>query len=43
MNILTGFISSTAGVVKVAGVDILENPVEVKNTSDIYPNSHLFT
>ncbi|MGI6123144.1 MAG: ABC transporter ATP-binding protein [Acetivibrionales bacterium] len=30
MNILTGFISSTAGVVKVAGVDILENPVEVK-------------
>ncbi len=30
MNILTGFISSTSGVVKVGGVDILENPVEVK-------------
>ncbi len=30
MNILTGYISSTSGVVKVAGVDILENPVEVK-------------
>lgn len=31
MNILTGFISSTSGVVKVGGVDILENPVEVKS------------
>lgn len=30
MNILTGFTSSTSGVVKVGGVDILENPVEVK-------------
>ncbi len=30
MNILTGYISSTSGVVKVAGVDILDNPVEVK-------------
>lgn len=30
MNILTGYISSTSGVVKVAGVDILENPVDVK-------------
>lgn len=30
MNILTGYISSTSGVVKVGGVDILENPVEVK-------------
>ena len=30
MNILTGFISSTSGVVKVGGVDILENPIEVK-------------
>lgn len=30
MNILTGFISSTSGVVKVAGKDVLENPVEVK-------------
>lgn len=30
MNILTGFTSSTSGVVKVGGADILENPVEVK-------------
>lgn len=30
MNILTGFISSTSGNVKIAGYDILENPVEVK-------------
>ncbi len=30
MNILTGFISSTEGTVKVAGFDVLENPVEVK-------------
>jgi len=30
MNIITGFISSTSGVVKVAGFDILEDPVEVK-------------
>lgn len=30
MNILTGFISSTSGTVKVAGFDVLENPVEVK-------------
>jgi len=30
MNILTGFISSTSGTVKVAGYDVLENPNEVK-------------
>jgi ABC-2 type transport system ATP-binding protein len=30
MNILTGFISSTSGTVKVAGYDVLENPIEVK-------------
>lgn len=30
MNILTGFISSTSGTVKVAGYDVLENPVEIK-------------
>lgn len=30
MNILTGYISSTSGVVRVAGKDVLENPVEVK-------------
>lgn len=30
MNILTGFISSTSGSVKVGGYDVLENPIEVK-------------
>ncbi|NLW02324.1 MAG: ATP-binding cassette domain-containing protein [Clostridiaceae bacterium] len=30
MNIITGFISSTSGTVRVAGYDILENPVGVK-------------
>ncbi len=30
MNILTGFVSSTSGSVKVAGYDVLEDPVEVK-------------
>jgi len=30
MNIITGFISSTSGTVRVAGYDILEHPVEVK-------------
>jgi len=30
MNIITGFISSTSGTVRVAGHDILENPVEIK-------------
>ena len=30
MNIITGFISSTSGSVRVAGYDILENPVEGK-------------
>ena len=30
MNILTGYISSTSGTAKVAGFDILENPIEAK-------------
>ncbi len=30
MNILTGYISSTSGTAKIAGFDILENPVEAK-------------
>lgn len=37
MNILTGFISSTSGLVKVGGVDILENPVEVKKQIGYLP------
>ena len=30
MNMLTGYISSTAGTAKVEGYDILEQPMEVK-------------
>ena len=30
MNILTGYLSADAGDVKIAGVDILENPIEAK-------------
>jgi len=39
MNIITGFISSTSGTVRVAGHDILENPVEVKNISVTFRSS----
>jgi len=45
MNIITGFISSTSGTVRVAGYDVLENPVEVKKhigylpeQPPLYPN-----
>lgn len=37
MNILTGFISSTSGTVKVDGFDILENPIEVKKRIGYLP------
>jgi ABC-2 type transport system ATP-binding protein len=37
MNILTGFISSTSGTVKVAGYDVLENPAEVKKRIGYLP------
>ncbi|NLM75608.1 MAG: ATP-binding cassette domain-containing protein [Clostridiaceae bacterium] len=37
MNILTGYISSTSGTIKVAGHDILENPVEVKKRIGYLP------
>ena len=30
MNILTGYLSATSGSVKIAGYDILENPMEAK-------------
>ena len=30
MNILTGYLSSTSGSVSVAGIDVLENPLEAK-------------
>ncbi|RCX20936.1 ABC-2 type transport system ATP-binding protein [Anaerobacterium chartisolvens] len=37
MNIITGFISSTAGTVKVDGYDIMENPREVKKRIGYLP------
>ena len=30
MNILTGYLSATEGTAKIAGIDILENPMEAK-------------
>ena len=30
MNILTGYLSSTSGRVSVAGIDILDNPLDAK-------------
>ena len=30
MNILTGYLSSTSGNVSVAGINVLENPLEAK-------------
>ena len=37
MNIITGFLSSTSGTVKVNGFDILENPVEAKKCIGYLP------
>jgi len=37
MNILTGYLSSTAGTAKVGGVDILENPYEAKQLIGFLP------
>jgi ABC-2 type transport system ATP-binding protein len=37
MNIITGFIPSTEGTVKVCGYDILENPKEVKKRIGYLP------
>ncbi len=37
MNIITGFISSTSGTVKVDGYDIMENPREVKKRIGYLP------
>jgi ABC-2 type transport system ATP-binding protein len=37
MNILTGFISSTSGTVKVSGFDVLEHPEEVKKRIGYLP------
>ena len=37
MNILTGYLSATAGTCKVNGVDILENPLEAKRNIGFLP------
>ncbi|MBE6542102.1 MAG: ATP-binding cassette domain-containing protein [Ruminococcaceae bacterium] len=37
MNILTGYLSSTSGVAKVGGIDILENPYEAKKIIGFLP------
>ena len=37
MNILTGFLSSTSGSVKIAGFDILKNPIEAKRRIGFLP------
>ena len=37
MNILTGYLSATSGTVKIAGYDILENPMEAKKHIGFLP------
>ena len=37
MNILTGYLSSTSGVAKVGGIDVLENPYEAKKLIGFLP------
>ncbi len=37
MNILTGYLSATSGSVKIAGTDILENPIEAKRHIGFLP------
>ncbi len=37
MNIITGYLSSTEGSVKVDGIDILENPIKVKKKIGYLP------
>lgn len=37
MNILTGFLSATSGKVKIAGIDVLENPIEAKKRIGFLP------
>ena len=37
MNILTGYLSATSGKAKIAGVDILENPIEAKSHIGFLP------
>jgi ABC-2 type transport system ATP-binding protein len=37
MNIITGYLSATSGTAKVAGFDVLENPIEVKRRIGFLP------
>ncbi len=37
MNILTGYLSATSGKAKIAGIDILENPIEAKKHIGFLP------
>ena len=37
MNILTGYLSATGGTAKIAGIDILENPMEAKKHIGFLP------
>lgn len=37
MNILTGYLSATSGEVKIAGIDVLENPIEAKKHIGFLP------
>ncbi len=37
MNILTGYLSATYGEVKIAGIDVLENPIEAKKHIGFLP------
>ena len=37
MNILTGYLSATSGATKIAGIDILENPMEAKKHIGFLP------
>ena len=39
MNILTGYLSSTEGIVKVNGMDILEHPTEIKKIIGYLPEN----
>lgn len=37
MNMMTGYLSSTSGTIKIGGVDILENPIEAKKNIGYLP------
>lgn len=37
MNILTGYLSATSGSVEIAGIDVLENPIEAKKHIGFLP------